>query len=162
MPEDRKEQGLALTRSVQDNLLIAALGRLFPRAWFQPARAARAAADSIERLHVRTSSPRQIVKLLSGGNQQKVVIGKWLNAASRVFICDEPTRGIDVGAKAEIFHLMETLVAEGAAVLMVSSELPEIVAMCDRAYVMRDKTIVAELSRDQLNEENILRLAMHS
>ena len=89
------------------------------------------------------------------------VIGKWLAAGSRLFIFDEPTRGIDVGAKAEIFNLIEQLVADGAAVLLISSELPEIVALCDRAYVMRDKTIVAELPRADLTEENILRLAMH-
>ena len=98
---------------------------------------------------------------MSGGNQQKVVIGKWLAAGSRVFIFDEPTRGIDVGAKAEIFNLMETLVEGGAAVLMISSELPEIVAVCDRAYVMRDRRIAGELVRPDLSEERVLRLAMH-
>ena len=111
---------------------------------------------------MRTPSPRRLVKFLSGGNQQKVVIGKWLEAGSRLFIFDEPTRGIDVGAKAEIYHLMEHLVAEGAAVLMISSELPEIVSVCDRVYVMRDKTIVGEIGRRELSEESILRLAMHS
>jgi ribose transport system ATP-binding protein len=100
------------------------------------------------------------VRLLSGGNQQKVVIGKWLNAGSKFFIFDEPTRGIDVGSKAEIYKVMETLVSQGAAVLVISSELPELVAVCDRAYVLRDKTIVGELSRAELTEENILRMAM--
>jgi ribose transport system ATP-binding protein len=97
---------------------------------------------------------------LSGGNQQKVVIAKWLNAGSRFFVFDEPTRGIDVGAKAEIYALIEDLVAQGAAVLLISSELPELVAVCDRAYVMRNKSIVGELPRQDLTEENILRLAM--
>ena len=101
------------------------------------------------------------MKFLSGGNQQKVVIGKWLNAGTRLFIFDEPTRGIDVGAKAEIYKMMEDLVADGAAVLLISSELPEIIAVCDRVYVMRDRTIVGELSRADLSEESILRLAMH-
>ena len=104
---------------------------------------------------------QRLTKFLSGGNQQKVVVGKWLAAGSRFFIFDEPTRGIDVGAKAEIFGLIEDLVAGGAAALMISSELPEIVAVCDRAYVMRDKAIVGELARGELTEENILRLAMH-
>ena len=90
------------------------------------------------------------------------MIGKWLNAGSRLFIFDEPTRGIDVGAKVEIYNLMENLVAEGAAVLMISSELPEIVSVCDRVYVMRDKTIVGEIGRGELSEESILRLAMHA
>ena len=162
VPEDRKRQGLALVRSVQDNLLVAGLRRTFPNGWYRPPVAARAAADLIERLRVRTPSSRRLVKFLSGGNQQKVVIGKWLNAGSRLFIFDEPTRGIDVGAKAEIYNLMENLVAEGAAVLMISSELPEIVSVCDRVYVMRDKTIVGEIERRELSEASILRLAMHS
>ena len=161
VPEDRKRQGLALVQSVQNNLLMAGLPVLFPSRWYRPARAARAASDLIARLRVSTPSPRRLVKFLSGGNQQKVVIGKWVTAGSRLLIFDEPTRGIDVGAKAELFALMETLVGDGAAVLMISSELPEIVAVCDRAYVMRDKTIVGELSRRDLSEENILRLAMH-
>jgi ribose transport system ATP-binding protein len=161
VPEDRKRQGLALVRSVQDNLLVAGLDVLFPRAWYSPLRAFQVASELVARLRVATPSPRRAVKFLSGGNQQKVVIGKWLNAKSRLFILDEPTRGIDVGAKAEMFHLIEALVAEGAAALMISSELPEIVAACDRAYVMRDKQVVGELSRSGLNEEAILHLAMH-
>jgi ribose transport system ATP-binding protein len=159
VPEDRKRQGLALERSVQDNLLVAGLRKEAP--WYRPARAWLAATDLIDRLRVMTPSPRRPVKTLSGGNQQKVVIGKWLHAGSRVFIFDEPTRGIDVGAKAEIFALMEKLVFDGAAVLMISSELPEIVAVCDRVYVMRDKTIVGELSRREVSEERILQVAMH-
>jgi len=135
---------------------------MFPDRWYRPADAARAAVALIARLHVATPSPRRPVKFLSGGNQQKVVIGKWLNAGSKLFIFDEPTRGIDVGAKVEIYRVMEHLVAGGAAVLMISSELPEMVSVCDRVYVMRDKAIVGELSRRDLNEENILRLAMHS
>ncbi len=161
VPESRKTEGLALIRSVQDNLLAAALPALFPRHWYSPRRAARGAADLIGRLRVATPSAQRLTKFLSGGNQQKVVVGKWLAAGSRIFIFDEPTRGIDVGAKAEIFGLIEELVAGGAAALMISSELPEIVAVCDRAYVMRDKTVVGELARGDLTEENILRLAMH-
>jgi ribose transport system ATP-binding protein len=161
VPEDRKRQGLALVRSVQDNLLSAGLRVLFPDGWYRAGGAFRTVADLIDRLRVATPSPRRLVKFLSGGNQQKVVIGKWLNAHSRVFIFDEPTRGIDVGAKAEIYTLMGDLVAQGAAVLMISSELPEVVSVCDRVYVMRDKTIVGELGRQNLTEENILRLAMH-
>jgi ribose transport system ATP-binding protein len=160
VPENRKTQGLALLRSVQDNMLAAGLRRLFPNHWYRFATARRAVQELIERLHVVTPSARRPVRLLSGGNQQKVVIGKWLNAGSQFFIFDEPTRGIDVGAKAEIYKLMESLVQQGAAVLVISSELPELVAVCDRAYVLRDKTIVGELHRAELTEENILRMAM--
>ncbi len=161
VPENRKEEGLALIRSVQDNLLVAGLGPLFPDRWYRFRKAAQVVAGLIDQLRVVTPSPGRLVKFLSGGNQQKVVIGKWLNASTRLYIFDEPARGIDVGAKAEIFGLIETLVAKGAAVLMISSELPEIVSLCDRAYVMRDKRIVGELRHSDLTEENILKLAMH-
>jgi ribose transport system ATP-binding protein len=99
--------------------------------------------------------------VLSGGNQQKIVIGKWLAAEARLFIFDEPTRGIDVGAKGEIFALIDQLVAQGAAVLMISSEQIEIVHVCDRAYVMRSGRIAGELSRETISEESIVRLGMH-
>jgi ribose transport system ATP-binding protein len=161
VPENRKEEGLALIRSVQDNLLVANLGPLFPDRWYRFKKAAEVVAGLIDQLRVVTPSPGRLVKFLSGGNQQKVVIGKWLNASTRLYIFDEPTRGIDVGAKAEVFGLIETLVAKGAAVLMISSELPEIVSLCDRAYVMRDMRVVGELRSSELTEENILKLAMH-
>ena len=161
VPENRKTEGLALIRSVHDNLLVAGLHRMFPKHIYRFRKAVRVVADLIAKLKIATTSQQRQARFLSGGNQQKVVIGKWLNAGSRFFIFDEPTRGIDVGAKAEIFGLLDSIVAQGAAVLMVSSELPEIVAVCDRAYVMRDRTIVGQLDRSELTEENILRLAMH-
>jgi ribose transport system ATP-binding protein len=161
VPENRKTEGLALIRSVHDNLLVASLHRIFPNHFYRFQKAVRVVADLVARLRIATPSPQRLARFLSGGNQQKVVIGKWLNAGSRFFIFDEPTRGIDIGAKAEIFSLLDSIVAQGAAVLMVSSELPEIVAVCDRAYVMRDRTIAGELQRSELTEENILRLAMH-
>jgi len=161
VPENRKSQGLALMRSVQDNLLVSAMRKWFPSGWYCARAAATIASDIVARLRIATPSVAQRARFLSGGNQQKVVIGKWLTAGSSFFIFDEPTRGIDVGAKAEIYAVMGTLVAEGAAVLMISSELPEVVAVCDRAYVMRDKRIVGELQRGELNEANILKLAMH-
>ena len=161
VPENRKEEGLALIRSVQDNLLVAGLRDLFPDRWYRFRKAVQVVAGLIDQLRVVTPSAGRLVKFLSGGNQQKVVIGKWLNARTRLYIFDEPTRGIDVGAKAEVFGLIETLVAKGAAVLMISSELPEIVSFCDRVYVMRDKSIVGELRNRELTEANILKLAMH-
>jgi ribose transport system ATP-binding protein len=161
VPENRKVDGLALSRSVQDNVLIAGLRTLFPSGWYRGSAASRLVNDVIARLRIATPSPERLVRFLSGGNQQKVVLGKWFVAGSRFFIVDEPTRGIDVGAKAEIYRLIEQLVADGAAVLMISSELAEIVAVCDRAYVMRDKTIVGELARSELTESRILTLAMH-
>ncbi|HEY7943192.1 MAG TPA: sugar ABC transporter ATP-binding protein [Casimicrobiaceae bacterium] len=161
IPEDRKHEGLALKRSVQDNLLAASLWKLFPRGWYRAAPAQRRARELIDRLRVTPPAPRRLARVLSGGNQQKVVIGKWLAAGCRLFIFDEPTRGIDIGAKSEIFTLIEDLVQHGAAVLLISSELSEIVHVCDRAYVMRTGRVCGELPRAQLSEENILRLAMH-
>jgi ribose transport system ATP-binding protein len=161
IPESRKSEGLALMRSVGDNLVIAALHKLFPSGWFEPRRARRVCDDLIAKLRIVTPSARQMVSFLSGGNQQKVVIGKWLAAGARLFIFDEPTRGIDVGAKAEIFALIDRLVAGGAAALMISSEQAEICQVCDRAYVMREGRIAGELDRAELTEENILRLGMH-
>ena len=161
IPESRKQEGLALIRSVQDNLLMAASWKLFPDGWFRPRRARETARAMVERLRIATPSLTRPARLLSGGNQQKIVIGKWVAAAGRLFLFDEPTRGIDVGAKAEIFRLIEELVQHGAAVLMINSEFEEIVQLCDRAYVMRDGAIAGHLAREALNEENILRLAMH-
>lgn len=161
IPESRKTQGLALIRSVGDNIVLAALRKLFPSGVFHPREARQTANTTIRKLRIATPSDRRAVQVLSGGNQQKVVIGKWLTAESRLFIFDEPTRGIDVGAKAEIFALMYDLVENGAAVLMISSELSEIVNVCDRAYVMREGRIAGELPRGRLTEENILQLGMH-
>jgi len=161
IPENRKTQGLALARSVGDNIVLAGLRKLFPSGIFIPRRAAKAARAIIQKLRIATPSPRRAVATLSGGNQQKVVIGKWLNAEAQVFIFDEPTRGIDVGAKAEIFRLLDGLVHNGAAILMISSEQIEIVHICDRAYVMRSGRVVGELPHSELTEANIVRLGIH-
>jgi len=161
VPENRKSEGLAPLRSVSDNLVVSSLRKLFPSGLFEPRRALRLSGELIAKLRIATPSGRQTAALLSGGNQQKVVIGKWLAAGARLFIFDEPTRGIDVGAKAEIFALIDRLVADGAAALMISSEQAEICNVCDRAYVMREGRIAGELSRAELNEENIVRLGMH-
>ena len=157
----RKTQGLALIRSVADNMLLAGLRKRFASGWFVPRRGIGITRGLIERLRIATTGPRQRVGVLSGGNQQKVVIGKWLNADSKLFLFDEPTRGIDVGAKAEIFALLDQLVRDGAAVLMISSELPEIIAVCDRTYVMREGRVAGELQRAQMTEQSILTLGMH-
>ncbi|MGJ4949614.1 sugar ABC transporter ATP-binding protein [Bradyrhizobium sp. HKCCYLS20291] len=161
IPESRKSEGLALLRSVSDNLVVSALKKLFPSGLYDPRGAQRTADGLIRQLRIATPTARQTVGLLSGGNQQKVVIGKWLAAGARLFIFDEPTRGIDVGAKSEIFALIDRLVAEGAAALMISSEQIEICHVCDRAYVMREGRIAGHLSRGELTEENIVRLGMH-
>ena len=160
IPESRKTEGLALIRSVGDNLVLAGLNRLFPSGLFWPKAARRKAEEIVGRLRIATASTLRSVRTLSGGNQQKVVIGKWLPAGARLFIFDEPTRGIDIGAKAQIFALIDELVQAGAGVLMISSEQSEIVHVCDRAYVMRAGRIAGELARAALTPENIVRLGM--
>ena len=160
IPENRKLEGLALIRSVRDNLLVTSLGRIFTRGWFSPALAAKVAGERIEQLRIATPKASQLVRFLSGGNQQKIVIGKWLGTQARLFIFDEPTRGIDVAAKAEMFALIDQLARRGAAVLLISSDLSEVIKVCDRAYVMRSGRIAGELTRSELCEENIVRLGM--
>ena len=162
IPENRKTEGLAQLRSVEDNLVLAALPHLTRFGMVRGGAARALAREMVERLGIAAGSVQRSVATLSGGNQQKVVIGKWLAARARLFIFDEPTRGIDVGAKAQIFALIDALVHEGAGVLMISSEQTEIVHVCDRAYVMREGRIAGELERDSLSEENILRLGMQT
>jgi len=119
------------------------------------------ADDAVERLSIRTPSIKKIAGELSGGNQQKVVIGKWMNTDADIFIFDEPTRGIDVGAKVEVYNVMNELVKQGKCVIMVSSELPEILGMCDRVIVMREGNKMAEITSDSehFNQESIMKAA---
>ncbi len=159
-PEDRKREGLVLIRSVLENASMAILRRL-SRFHFVRSRLERSiAADFVERLRVRTPSLEQEVGKLSGGNQQKVVLARWLAARPKVLILDEPTRGIDVGAKAEIYRLIDDLANEGLGIMFISSELPEILGLSDRIYVMQHGRITGELSGAAATEEAILNLAM--
>ena len=160
LPESRKTDGLALILPLRHNVVMASLQRHFPRGWVSPSREKQLARKYVDELQMATPSVDRLVKYLSGGTQQKVVIAKWLATQSKLFIFDEPTRGIDVGAKSEIHQLMDALVHQGAAVLMISSELPEVLNMSDRIYVMRDGTIVKEFSAGEASQEEILRHAM--
>jgi ABC-type sugar transport system ATPase subunit len=159
-PEDRKHQGLILPMTVRENTTLAILRRL-AHAGFVDRRAERTITNEyVDRLRIRTPGIAQLVRNLSGGNQQKVVIAKWLAREPKVLILDEPTRGIDVGAKAEIHRLMSTLAQQGLAIIMISSELPEILGMSDRVLVMRQGQIVAEFARAEATQEAIIEAAM--
>jgi ribose transport system ATP-binding protein len=160
LPEDRKAHGLAMILSLSENIVLASLQRLFPRRFVDTNREREVVARYIQDLRIATPSPKRLVQFLSGGTQQKVVLAKWLCTHSRIFIFDEPTRGIDVGAKAEIHGFMNELVKQGAAVLMISSDLPEILGMSDRIYVMRQGRVVAEVPRDKATQERIVAYAM--
>ena len=162
IPEDRKRQGLSLILSVSDNVEMASLDEIYPRMITSKAKDNEVVGSYVDELKIATPSIRQKANNLSGGNQQKVVLAKWLCTNAKVIIFDEPTRGIDIGAKCEIYALMNQFAAEGRAVLMISSELPEIVGVSDRVYVMRDGEVVAELDRTEASQETIVAYAMGS
>ena len=159
-PEDRKSQALLLLRSVKDNITLAVPDLISRFDFVDPGAERRIAAEFADRLRIRTPSLDAAVSNLSGGNQQKVVLGRWLARRPKVLILDEPTRGIDVGAKAEIYRLIAELAGEGMALLVISSEMPELLGMADRILVMAGGRLVAELDREAANEERILSLAM--
>ena len=160
VPEDRQHQGLILPMTVRDNITLAILDNLTRLGFVSYRAEERTAREYVDRLQIRTPSLLQPVMNLSGGNQQKVVVSKWLVSQPKVLILDEPTRGIDVGAKAEIHRLMSQLARQGLGILMISSELPEILGMSDRILVMRRGTIVGEFTRDEATQEKIIAVAM--
>lgn len=156
VPEDRALQGLIRQMTLAQNNSMAVLKHISKAGFIDFRAEQNLATDAIRKLSIRAYGPRQIVNKLSGGNQQKVVVSKWLASNPRLLIMDEPTRGVDVGAKAEIHRLMSQLAAEnGLAILMISSELPEILGMSDRVLVMRQGRIVAEFNRDEADQERI-------
>jgi L-arabinose transport system ATP-binding protein len=160
-PEDRKKEGIVAVRSVLENINLSArrrtarAGVFINESWEQAN-----ARQRIEQLRVRTPSARQLIRHLSGGNQQKVILGRWLSETVKVILLDEPTRGIDVGAKREIYGIMQDLARAGVCVIMVSSELPEVLGTADRIAVMRQGRIAAVLDRADATEEKLLRLAL--
>ena len=159
VPEDRKDQGLVLEMAVRENLSLPSLRRDQTRGFLNREQEADITEQMIRDLRIKTPGPEQIVQFLSGGNQQKVVLGKWLAMNPKVLLLDEPTRGIDVGAKREIYRLMEELADKRVAVLFVSSEMEEILGMSDRALVMHEGRITGELKREELSEEAVMNLA---
>jgi ribose transport system ATP-binding protein len=159
VPEDRKQQGLVLEMAVRQNISLPSLRRTQRAGFLNYASERQISQQMVRELNVRTPGDGQVVQFLSGGNQQKVVIGKWLAMSPRVLLLDEPTRGIDVGAKQEIYRLMEKLAAAGVAILFVSSEMEEVLGMSDRALVMHEGRITGELKRHELSEEAIMHLA---
>lgn len=160
VPEDRKQHGLVVEMSVRENISLAGLKSNQHFAGFLNKNRENAdTAEMTEKMRIKTPSGEQIARYLSGGNQQKVVIGKWLALGPKVLLLDEPTRGIDIGAKQEIYQLMEQLAEAGVAILFVSSEMEEILGMSDRVLVMHEGRLAGELARKQLSEESIMNLA---
>jgi len=160
VPEDRKQHGVIVEMGVRPNIGLAGLRRNQRKMGFLNAEVERRdTTEMIEKLGIKTPSSEQIVQFLSGGNQQKVVLGKWLALHPKVLLLDEPTRGIDVGAKQEIYRLMEKLAEQGVAILFVSSEMEEILGMSDRVLVMHEGRLAGEIAREDLGEEAVMQLA---
>jgi ribose transport system ATP-binding protein len=160
VPEDRKSQGLVLNLSVAQNISLPHLGRLTDGPLLSHHRQEALVSGAIRDLAIRTPTAAQEVRYLSGGNQQKVVLAKWLVAQPQVLILDEPTRGVDVGAKAEIYAIIRALARHGTAILMISSELPELLRMADRILVMHEGRLTGEVTAAEATEEAILSLAI--
>ena len=159
VPESRKEQGLVLINDVGFNIALANVDRLKGRMFLSCKKRHALACQYIERMHIKTRSDAQAVFELSGGNQQKVLLGKWLANQPKILILDEPTRGVDVGAKTEIYAIINELAAEGMAIILVSSELSEIINMCDNVCVVHEGRITGRLSREEFSQDKIMHYA---
>ncbi|WP_414731843.1 sugar ABC transporter ATP-binding protein [Amycolatopsis mediterranei] len=159
-PEERKTDALLMQRSVRDNVSIAVLDRLRRFRVVKRAKERALVEEYVRELRVRTPSMEQEVRKLSGGNQQKAVLARWLARRPKLLILDEPTRGVDVGAKAEIYRIIDGLAAEGIALLVISSDLPEVLTLADRILVMRAGRLAGEIGREDATEEAVLTLAI--
>ncbi len=160
VPEDRQHQGLALPMSIRENLTLSVLPRIAPRHLLIRARENQVAQQYMQELDIRADSTARPVESLSGGNQQKVLLGKWLATDPQILILDEPTRGIDVGAKAEIHRHIRALADRGVAILLISSEMPEVLDLADRIIVLREGQVAGELSRSEATQEKLLALSL--
>ncbi len=159
-PEDRRRSGLIVDMTIRDNITMPVLSRYAPGGLIQKGREAAAAQAASQALRVKTPSVEFLARNLSGGNQQKVVLAKWLSLEPKVMIFDEPTRGIDVGAKAEIYELMRGLAPEGVAVLMISSDMEEVLGQSDRIAVMHEGRVTGFVLRAEASEETVMQLAV--
>ena len=160
VPEDRRLQGLFFDLSVSENIVVPYMRSLAGAGGVRSIPEERALVRSrLDEFHVKTASTASLPGELSGGNQQKLLISRWMHKDSRVLLLDEPTRGIDIGAKAEIYRLIQQAAAQGDAILLVSSEMPELLALSDRVLVMSDGQVQGELSGDEMTQVNILTLA---
>jgi ribose transport system ATP-binding protein len=159
--EDRKGQGLAMLQTVGANITAASLGSVRNGPFLDAERERQLAERDIASYQIACRGATTPIATMSGGNQQKVLIARWARACRRVLILDEPTRGVDVGARTEIYRIMRSLATEGVAILMISSELPEVVGMSDRVYVMREGTITGLLETGAITEEAVMDLATH-
>ncbi len=161
IPEDRKTEGLILPMSIAENLSMAALSRLSAAGWVNRGAESTGVAGAIAKLRIKIGAAADAVATLSGGNQQKVVIGKWLMTNARVILLNDPTRGIDVGTKQEIYVLLRELAAEGVAVLLYSTDYEELIGLCDRVLIMYGGAITRVLEAEHITETNIVAAALN-
>jgi ABC-type sugar transport system ATPase subunit len=159
VPEDRQHHGLVLPMDITENITLPRLAHFTRRGWLNVKAARQAAYQAATQMQVKAATVWQKARELSGGNQQKIVLAKWLSTSPRILILDEPTRGIDIGTKAEVHRLMSELAAQGIAILMISSELPEILGMSDRILVMHDGRVTGLFSRSEATQEKIMMAA---
>ena len=159
IPEERKTEGLVLSMSIEDNIALTYEEAFSSAGILSKHKLEKNAEDIIERLTIKPADRKKKALNLSGGNQQKIVIGKWIYKDHKVLVFDEPTRGVDVGAKAEIYKVMAELAEKGIGIIMVSSDLPEIIGMSDRVIVMKEGRVSGELNREELEEDKIMKYA---
>jgi ribose transport system ATP-binding protein len=162
LTEDRKDKGLFLGLSIASNIVAPALGEITRNGLLDRSKESEIARRQMGGFSIAAPSPDTRVGALSGGNQQKVLFSRWARIADRLLILDEPTRGVDVGAKVEIYRIIRSLADQGVAVLMISSELAEVVGLADRVVVMAQGRVTGELRGDELSEESVMRLAVHT
>ena len=158
LPEDRKRLGLVLTMNCRENTSLVSLDRLSARGLIRPVEERKLTQQFVDRLRIKTPSLDAPIDSLSGGNQQKIALAKWLARKSAILIVDEPTRGVDIGAKAEIHHLLDDLACQGLALLVISSELPEVMNLSRRILVMRQGNLAGELARAEFSQISLMRL----
>jgi ABC-type sugar transport system ATPase subunit len=160
VPRERRIEGLVLRMGVKENITLASLRRWSPLGFIRSSAEKRVAEEQVDALSIRTTGLAQETQFLSGGNQQKVVVGKWLAQESRIIICDEPTRGVDVGAKAEIYGILTRLLEDGAGILLISSELPEVLSLADRILVMFRGQVILDRLTSEVTADEVLAAAL--
>lgn len=159
LPKTEKKSGLVLNQSVGDNITISSLKEFTEFGFINSKKEKKAVSEVIDEFKIKTFSTKQLVKTLSGGNQQKVVFGRWILTKPKILLLDEPTRGIDVGAKREIYKFMSRYAEQGNSIIMISSELPEILGMSDRIVVFKEGTVSGIVNREEANQEKLMYLA---
>ena len=160
LPENRKEQGLLLNLSIRINTTLASLKKIAPNGIINHSAEKKLVKEELASIETKYGDTEDNANTLSGGNQQKIVLAKWITADCKCIVLDEPTRGVDVGAKVEIFNVMNSLAEKGVAIIMISSEMPEVIGMCDRVICMRNGKVTGEISKNELSEEALIKNVM--